>query len=91
MTITSHPAAIAYANQAGIATASGPQLDVEGTVPELYARAKAVGLSVTTKTKKPELIIAIAGYNHENAATIDTAKLTPAQRRRLRKKYGVQA
>lgn len=87
--ITSHPAAIAYANQRGIATIPGPQVEIEGTVPELYAKAKELGLPVTTKTKKPALIVALSGYNHENAAQVDTEKLTAAQRRRLRTKYGV--
>ena len=90
--ITSHPAAIAYARQAGIATQPGPQIDAEGTVPDLYARAKKLNLSgpngrtVTTKTKKPDLVAAIERYNAENVATVDTAKLTAAQRRRLRRR-----
>lgn len=85
---TNNPTAVAYAKQRGVRTHPGSSLSTEGTVADLYDRAKTAGLKVTTKMRKADLVKMIEHNNRcvSSNERVDISKLTPRQRRRLRKR-----
>lgn len=88
MTITQNPTAVVYAKQRGISINKRPKLSAEGTVEELHSRLKDAGIKVTTKMRKAELLDLIEHNNRVASVSkdVDISKLTPKQRRRLRKR-----
>lgn len=72
-----------YARQRGInvGAMSVPD-DTKMTVSELIAAARAMGLKVTTKMKKSDLVATI----NSSVGCVDVSRLTARQRRRIRKK-----
>ena len=89
MTVTNHPAALAYARQRGVEV-EGPSLSTEGTNAELLARCKSAGIKATTKMRR-EMLVSLLDNHNRSGGTVDTDKLSVAQRRRLRRKYGIAA
>lgn len=90
MTTTNSSIALSYAKRRGIATTKRENLSDEGTVEELYHRLKGAGIKVNTKMRKAELVKLIEHNNRAASVmhSVDLNKLTPRQRRRLRK-HGV--
>lgn len=86
MNHTSDPTAISYARQRGISVPKAVRIpeDTDLTVSELLGNAKAAGLPVNTKTRKPDLIAAL-NASVVVAPSVNLDKLTARQRRRLRK------
>lgn len=79
-----------YAKQRGISSPSVVVILSEqttSTVDSLRTLGKKMGLPITTKMRKAEIVRAINAHQEAHAvAAVDTSKLTPRQQRRLRKR-----